>query len=116
HGVLLDQRIEYAAGTFDSQRNSLRPFNSSLDFQAFVNFKPFYNREAGFLLRNLQFGGSIDVGNNDQSPVPAALRADQSPGGAAVNSTAASNAASLPYLAFGPNVVERGGRAMWETH
>src|SRR5207253_6657865 len=69
-----------------------------------------------FLLRNLQFGGSCDVGNENQTPVPAALRTDQSPGGIAVDSTAASNAASLPYLAFGPNVRERGARALWELH
>jgi phosphate-selective porin OprO/OprP len=116
HGDLLDQRVEYAVGTFDSQRNSLRPFNNRQDVEAFVNFKPFYDGEEGLLLRDLQFGGSVDAGNENQSPVPAALRTNQSPGGAAVNSTAASNAASLPFLAFNPGVLERGGRALWETH
>jgi phosphate-selective porin OprO and OprP len=116
HGDLLDQRVEYALGSFDTQRNSLRPFNSRQDFEGFVNFKPFYNREEGFLLRDLQFGGSVDLGNENQSPVPAVLHANQSPGGAAINSTSASNAAGLPFLALGPNVLEHGGRALWEAH
>jgi phosphate-selective porin OprO/OprP len=28
----------------------------------------------------------------------------------------ASNAASVPFLAFNPGVIERGGRALWELH
>jgi phosphate-selective porin OprO and OprP len=119
HGVLFDHRVEYALGTFNTQRNSLRPFNDRQDFEAFLNLKPFYDREEGFLLRNLQFGGSVDVGNENQPPVPAVLRTNRSPGGDAVDSTAASNAASLPFLAFGPNVLERGlghsGRRTWPT-
>src|SRR5256886_10897412 len=116
HGVLLDERVEYALGSFDTQRNAFRPFNSRQDFQAFVNFKPFYDREEGFLLRNLQFGGSVDVGNENQSLVPAVLRTNRSPGGDAVDSPAASNAASVPFLAFAPGVLERGTRALWEAH
>src|SRR5258708_6900106 len=42
HGVLYDECIEYALGSFNSQRNSLRPFNDRQDFEAFLNFKPFY--------------------------------------------------------------------------
>jgi phosphate-selective porin OprO/OprP len=116
HGVLYDERIEYALGSFNTQRNSLRPFNDRQDFEAFLNFKPFYQREEGFLLRNLQFGGSVDVGNENQSPVPAVLRTNRSPGGDAFNSPVASNVASLPFLAFGPNVLEQGSRALWEAH
>ena len=115
HGVLCEEAIEYAFGTFDTQRNSLRPFNSRQDFEGAVNFKPFYDSDACCLLRNLQFGGSVDVGNENQSPVPAVLRVNESPGPAAVDSTAASNAASLPFLAFNPTVFERGTRALWET-
>ncbi len=114
-GVLSEQRIEYALGSFDTQRNSLRPFNSRQDFLGFLNFKPFYSQD-GFFLRNLQFGGSVDLGNENQSPVPAVLRSDQSPGGAAFNSAAASNAAGLPFLAFNPTVLEKGSRALWEAH
>ncbi len=116
HGVLFGEGLEYALGTFNTQRNSLRPFNNRQDFEAFLNFKPFYEREEGFLLRNLQFGGSVDVGNENQSLVPAVLRTDRSPGGDAVDSTVAGNAATVPFLAFGPKVLERGPRALWEAH
>jgi phosphate-selective porin OprO/OprP len=115
-GVLLDQRIEYALGSFDTQRNSFAPSFSHQDFQAFLNFKPFYPREEGFLLRNLQFGGSVDLGNENQSPVPDVLRANFSPGPATITSPAAANAAELPFLAFNPNVLERGTRTLWELH
>jgi phosphate-selective porin OprO/OprP len=116
HGVLFDHFLEYSLGTFDTQRNSLRPFNNRQDFEASVNLKPFYDREESFLLRNLQFGGSVDAGNENQSPVPAVLRTNRSPGGDAVDSTAASNAASVAFLAFRPSVFERGTRALWEAH
>ncbi len=115
-GVLADQRVEYALGSFDSQRNSLRPFNNRQDFLGFLNFKPFYPREEGFLLRNLQFGGSVDLGNENQSPIPEVRHTDQSPGPATVNGTAASIAAGLPFLAFNPTVLEKGSRALWEAH
>src|SRR5207245_10442331 len=96
--------------------NSLRPFNDRQDFEGSVNFKPLYDREEGFLLRNLQFGGSVDVGNENQPPVPAVLRTNRSPGGDALNSPAAGNAASVPFLAFGPNVFVSGTRALWWDH
>jgi len=116
HGVLFGHVLEYAAGSFDTQRNSLRPFDSRQDFEGSVNFKPFYDREEGFLLRNLQFGGSVDLGNENQPPLPAVLRTNRSPGADAFNSPGASNAASVPFLAFGPNVLERGTRALWEAN
>jgi phosphate-selective porin OprO and OprP len=116
HGVLLDERVEYALGSFDTQRNGFRPFNSHQDCEASLNFKPFYSREEGFLLRNLQFGGSIDLGIENQSLTPAALRTNFSPGPATIDSTATSNAAEMPFLAFGPNVLERGSRALWEAN
>jgi phosphate-selective porin OprO/OprP len=115
-GVLLEERIEYALGSFDSQRNSFRPFSNRQDFQAFVNFKPFYPREEDFWLRNLQFGGSVDVGNENQPVTPAVLRTNFSPGTSAIGAASGANGAELPFLAFDPTVIERGSRAMWETH
>jgi phosphate-selective porin OprO/OprP len=116
HGVLLDQRVEYALGSFDSQRNSFRPFNSRQDFQAFVNFKPFDPREESFWLRNLQFGGSVDLGNENQPLTPAVLRTNFSPGASAIGASSGANGAELPFLAFNPNVIEHGSRALWEAH
>ncbi|HTU16922.1 MAG TPA: porin [Gemmataceae bacterium] len=115
-GVLADQRVEYALGSFDSQRNSYRPFNSRQDFLGFVNFKPFYPTAEGFLLRNLQFGGSVDLGNENQSLLPATLTTNAPPGPGAFNADSAAAAAALPFLAFNPTVIEKGTRDLWEAH
>jgi phosphate-selective porin OprO/OprP len=93
-----------------------RPFNNNQDVEAFLNFKPFYNREEGFLLRDIQVGGSVDAGSEDQTPVPAVLRTNRSTGGDAVTSTVGANVASVPFPAFNPDVLERGQRALWELH
>lgn len=115
HGSLLESTVEYAVGTFDTQRNSFRPFDNRQDIISFLNIKPFTNMK-GSLLRNFQVGGSVDAGSENQSPVPAVLRTNQSPSGVAADSPAAGNAAGVPFLAFNPGVVERGGRALWELH
>ena len=82
---------------------------------ALLNFKPFYNRGDGDLLRDLQFGGSVDAGQQNQSVIPAALRTNSPPGGTAVGGSA-SNEATVPFLAFNPGVREHGNRALWELH
>jgi phosphate-selective porin OprO and OprP len=115
-GVVLDNTVEYAVGTFNTQRNTYQPFDNLQDVMAFLNFKPFYNKEEGFLLRDLQFGGSVDAGDENQPTVPAALRTNGTPSGAAVTSTSAANSATLPFLAFKTGVIERGDRALWELH
>jgi phosphate-selective porin OprO/OprP len=115
-GSMFDQRMEYAVGTFNGQRNSYQPFDSLQDVMAFLNFKPFYNREEGFLLRDLHVGGSVDAGNENQPTVPAVLRTNSAPAAAGVDSSGAANSATLPFLAFKPDVRERGQRALWELH
>jgi len=115
-GSMFDQRMEYAVGTFNGQRNSYQPYDSHQDVMAFLNFKPFYNREKGFLLRDLHVGGSVDAGNENQPTVPAVLRTNSAPAAAGVDSSDAANSATLPFLAFNPDVRERGQRALWELH
>lgn len=114
-GGLLEQRVEYAVGIFNSQRNSLRAFSNRQDLMAFLNFKPFYNKE-GSVLSDLQFGGSVDAGNPNQQRLPSALRTNSAPSGNDVGGGAAGDAATIPFLAFNSNVIERGGRALWELH
>src|SRR5262249_50565631 len=70
-GVLWDNRVEYAVGTFNTQRNTYQPFSNLQDVMAFLNFKPFYNQEDSFL-RDLQFGGSVDAGRARPSAAAAA--------------------------------------------
>jgi phosphate-selective porin OprO/OprP len=114
-GVMADKRIEYAVGTFNTQRNSFQSFDNNQDVMAFLNLKPFYNFDEDFLLRDLHIGGSVDAGQENQPVLPAALRTNSPPGGTAVGG-AASDEATLPFLAFNPGVREKGDRALWEFH
>ncbi len=111
HGSAFEKRLEYAVGSFDGQRNGYNAFTSSQDIMAFLNFKPFYNRE-GTVLRDLHFGGSLDAGieNNPLSPAVLTTSAPPTPSGLTPGS------ANVPFLAFNNGVMERGYRALWELH
>jgi phosphate-selective porin OprO/OprP len=115
-GSLFENRVEYAVGSFDTQRNGYQPFNNLQDVMAFVNFKPFYNEDRDVLLRDLQFGGSVNAGHENQPVSPAALRTNSPPAPTGVSDTGAANAATVPFLAFNPGVTEQGDRALWELH
>ncbi|WP_422930446.1 porin [Singulisphaera sp. PoT] len=115
-GNLFEQRLEYAVGTFNTQRNSYQAFDGRQDVMAFLNFKPFYDREEGFFLRDLNFGGSVDAGKENQAAVPEVLRTNSAPSAMGETTSSGVNAATLPFLAFNPNVRELGMRALWELH
>ena len=110
-GSLFDNRLEYAVGSFNGQRNGFTAFNSHQDIMAFLNFKPF-EQKPDSILRNLQVGGSLDAGieNNPLSP---AVLTTSSP---ATPLPLIPGSASVPFLAFNNGVVERGYRALWELH
>ena len=110
-GSLFDNRLEYAIGTFNGQRNGFTPFSSHQDIMAFVNFKPF-EQNPDSILRNLQLGGSQDAGieNNPLSPAVLTTSAPATP------LPLIPGSASVPFLAFNNGVVERGVRALWELH
>ncbi len=110
-GSVFGNRLEYAVGSFDGQRNSYAEFNSSQDIMAFLNFKPFEQRKDSFL-RNLQIGGSVDAGHENNPLTPAVLTTSEPPS----PSTLTPGNAAVPFLAFNPGVVERGERALWELH
>ncbi len=115
HGSLFKNRLEYAVGAFDGQRNAFAAFTNSQDVAAFVNYKPFENDEDS-PLRDFNVGGSLDAGSENNPLIPAVLRTSVSPSGAAVDSTSGVNTANVPFLAFNTNVRERGERALWELH
>jgi phosphate-selective porin OprO/OprP len=110
-GSLFDNRLEYAIGTFNGQRNGFTPFNSHQDVMAFLNFKPF-EQDSDSILRNLQVGGSLDAGieNNPLSPAVLMTSAPATP------LPLTPGSASVPFLALNNGVVERGFRALWELH
>ena len=110
-GSLFDNRLEYAVGSFNGQRNGFTAFNSHQDIMAFLNFKPF-EQKSDFFLRNLQVGGSLDAGI-ENSPLSPAVLTTSSPS-TPVPLTPGS--VSVPFLAFSDGVRERGYRALWELH
>ena len=79
-GSLFDNRLEYAIGTFNGQRNGFTPFSSHQDIMAFVNFKPF-EQNPDSILRNLQVGRLPRRGHREQSSLPGRLD-DVGPGDA----------------------------------
>ena len=99
-GSLFDNRLEYAVGSFNGQRNGFRDFNSHQDIMAFLDFKPF-EQQSDFILRNLQVGGSLDAGieNNPLSPAVLTTSAPATPFPLTPGS------ASVPFLAFNNGVI-----------
>lgn len=110
-GSLFENRLEYALGSFNGQRNTYTAFNSHQDVMAFLSFKPF-ERKSDSVLQNLQVGGSLDAGieNNPLSPAVLTTSSPASPFPLTPGS------AAVPFLAFHDGVRERGYRALWELH
>jgi phosphate-selective porin OprO/OprP len=113
-GELLEKRIEYAVGIFDGPRNSFQDFNTPKDVIAFLNFRPF-DQTDGFL-KNLNIGGSMDYGMQDNPALPAVLRVDTNASSETLNNTSVTSNASIPFLAWNNGVTERGVRELWELH
>ena len=114
-GELFGRRLEYAVGAFDGPRNSFQDFNNTPDVVAFLNAKPFDLR-VGSPLRDLNFGGSVDYGDQDNPTRPRSLRTSQQTSTAPVGSNTPADVASVPFLEFHDNVRESGIRALWEMH
>ena len=98
-GRWFEKRLDYAVGIFNGTRNGFLDLNDSKDLDAFVNIKPFL--KAGIpLLENLNVGGSVSTGNQNNAPNPVLFRTDT-----AVN-----------FLQLNSNVRENGWRTLWDLH
>ncbi len=118
-GEVFGDRLEYAIGAFNGQRNSFQPFKNTPDVIGLLNFTPFVHAGANSpfrFLKNLNVGGSGDYGYENNPLIPAVLRVSANATGTPLNSTTPLNSASVPFLAFNNNVRERGERALWELH
>ena len=114
-GQFDDYGAEYAIGVFDGPRSSLQDYNSAKDVAGFLNFTPF--RQAGENpLKNLNFGGSFSHGVQNNPLTPAVLRTNTNASSTSLDSTAALNNATVPFLAFNPGVREIGPRELFELH
>ena len=114
NGELFDNKVEYAVGAFDGGRNSFQPFHNGLDVIALLNIKPFEGD--GSFLQNLNVGGSVDYGYENNPLAPAVLRTSSQVSSSQITSTSTTNTFNTPFLAFNQNVRERGTREQWELH
>jgi phosphate-selective porin OprO/OprP len=109
-GQPFDRRLDYAVGVFNGARNSFQPFNNSLDAIAFLNFNPFKHMDEP-LLKFLNFGGSVDYGNETNPLYANPLRTSQNGGNSSTTIPA-----SPAFLAFNNGVTESGIRDLWSIH
>lgn len=114
-GDLFDRRMEYAVGMFDGPRRSYSDYNAAKDVMAFLNFTPFVDRNDS-ILQNLNLGGSIDFGDQNNPANPSVLRTSANASDTPLTSDEPVNNAVVPFLAFNQNVRERGLRSLWELH
>lgn len=110
-GYLFDKRLDYAAGVFNGSRNSFENLNDGVDFVSFLNARPFQKSELLQALRFLNLGASVGAGTQDQPPVPGAFRI-----GAGSPDANIPGIATVPFLIFNPDVIERGDRLIGSTH
>ena len=110
HGEVLDESMEYAVAVSTGPRNALFDTNSDKDMLAFVNYRPFQHA-AATSLKNLNIGGSLGTGVQDNVPRPINFRTSLN----ASDSDGALQAAPI-FLRFNDDVVERGLRRLWALH
>ncbi len=108
-GQLLDKRLDYASGIFNGNRFSFQDSNEPKDVIAYVNGRPFGDTEGP--LKYLNLGGSVDFGNENNTPQPSVLRTSL----AASNASDAVNIAP-PFLAYNKDVNQNGYRSFWGAH
>ena len=114
-GGLFDNRIEYATMLHNGPRNGYQAYDYPKTVAAFLNFKPFEQNEGSFL-RDLNFGGSLDYGYQNNPLVPAVFRTNVNATNVPLSSNDPTNNATLPFLSLNNNVKEKGLRDLWELH
>jgi phosphate-selective porin OprO/OprP len=114
-GGLFENRLEYAVMLHNGPRNGFQAYDYPKTVAAFLNFKPFQTNEESFL-RDLNIGGSLDYGYQNNPAVPLVFRTNGNASNVALTTNDPSNNATLPFLALNNNVVERGLRDLWELH
>lgn len=108
-GRLVDEQVEYAVGVFNGPHRSFQDFNNYKNPFFFVNTKPFLHGSSD-LLRQLNIGGSVNFGREDDPLEPNALHTANDE-----TVTPAVNNVSPTFLQFNPNSVVRGKTAFWSA-
>lgn len=110
-GYLLEKRLDYAIGAFNGSRNSFESRNNGMDVVGYLNARPFQESSTLKFARFLNVGTSAAYGRQDQSPVPATFRI-----GAGSPDANIPSIATVPFLTFNSDVVERGDRLIGSMH
>lgn len=113
-GEFLESKVEYAAAIMDGPRNSDQDFNREKDAIGMINIRPFLDR-ADSPLQNLNIGGSVDYGNQN-NPMTGALRTNVNYSNEGVLGDDPLVNATVPFLQFNQGTYERGLRNLWELH
>jgi phosphate-selective porin OprO/OprP len=110
-GEVFDQRLDYAVGIFNGNRNGFEDTGDDKDVIAFLSARPFEKSTRWPFLHHLNIGGSLDYGKQSNSLQPQVLRT-------AINaSTSEGSASASPaFLAFNNNITEEGPRELWNLH
>lgn len=106
-GESVAERIDYAAGIFNSTPNGQFDLSNPKSAVAFLNFAPFRPAKDS-PLENLNVGGSLVAGDQDHVPVPQELRT--------IVPVSGSNVIGVPFLKFNDNVTTTGARNLWSLH
>jgi phosphate-selective porin OprO/OprP len=106
-GQLLENQFDYAVGSFNGTRNGFIDSNDFKDVAALVNFRP-YARRQEYWLENLNIGGSLVYGLQNNVPIPQIFRTNVA--------TTGNLAVGPEFLALNNNVRENGIRSFWSLH
>jgi phosphate-selective porin OprO/OprP len=106
-GQMLRDRLEYAAGIFNSTRNGFVDLSNPKEFIGFMNFAPF-GAVKDSPLENFNVGGSVVAGSQQHIPFPQEFRT--------IVPTNGNTVLGVPFLNLNNDVVASGPQAFWSLH
>lgn len=112
HGLVLDERLQYAVGGFDGRLAGIADNNTTRDAVGYLNARPFLHSERFPALRHLNLGGSIFGGLQNIPAEPLPLRTSLQ----SSENDEAARAASATFLTYNENVYAFGDRAAGALH
>jgi phosphate-selective porin OprO/OprP len=112
HGRVAGDRVQYAVGGFDGRLAGLADNNTVRDAVGYLNVRPFLRSERFPALQELNLGGSIFSGIQDEPQDPLSLRTSLQ----SSENDEGARAASATFLTFNPGVTPLGSRSAGALH
>lgn len=106
------RRWQYSLGAYNGRVAGLADDSPAFDAVGYLNFRPFAVTHAGSALENLNFGGSLVLGETRRP-------SETLPGRTSIQASEndeAANAASAVFLEFNPHIVSLGERVVGALH